>query len=158
MSLPIAHFQSFHNSYISSPFLLRAMLLFFNSIVPPPAATSLQEVSKTSNSIEIRWSVSGTGNSPITNITIDFAVGPSTNFTRYLATSNPNLRELNVSNLQPFTSYRFRVTLVNAVGASAPSVTGALQTCSAGMESARVRSCHQISLIKIFHEAIILEL
>ncbi|KAI8129980.1 Fibronectin type-III domain-containing protein 3a [Lucilia cuprina] len=85
-----------------------------------PSAPQIKDLEFTSNDATLRWSSPECNGSEITNYTIEYAE-------RTIMTSD-NACEYTVTNLQPETSYKFRVQAINAIGSGPYSLYAKLTT------------------------------
>ncbi|XP_073826818.1 miles to go [Musca autumnalis] len=90
-----------------------------------PSPPQIKDFEFTSNEATLRWSAPENNGSPIINYTIEYNSAPSNVTT---ITTPDDKTEYTVSNLQPETSYKFKVQAINAIGSGPYSAYAKLTT------------------------------
>ncbi|XP_058981577.1 fibronectin type-III domain-containing protein 3a isoform X2 [Musca domestica] len=90
-----------------------------------PSPPQIKDFEFTSNEATLRWSAPESNGSPIINYTIEYNSAPSNVTT---ITTPDEKTEYTVSNLQPETSYKFKVQAINAIGSGPFSAYAKLTT------------------------------
>uniref|UniRef100_A0A1I8Q4Z2 Fibronectin type-III domain-containing protein n=1 Tax=Stomoxys calcitrans TaxID=35570 RepID=A0A1I8Q4Z2_STOCA len=89
-----------------------------------PSAPQIKDFEFTSNEATLRWSAPDNNGSPILNYTIEYTV-PANSCS---ITTPDDKTEYTISNLQPETSYKFKVQATNAIGTGSFSAYAKLTT------------------------------
>ncbi|XP_075153137.1 miles to go [Haematobia irritans] len=89
-----------------------------------PSAPQIKDYEFTSNEATLRWSSPESNGSPILNYTIEYTVPSNT----CSVTTPDDKTEYTVSNLQPETTYKFKVQAINAIGTGPYSAYAKLTT------------------------------
>lgn len=113
--------------YLSNKFLL----IIFSEIPEAPSALAVSNVR--SRSVYLQYTPGDDGHASISRWTVEALVGANSVWTAIFSISAPDADAFDITGLQPYTAYTFRLIATNVAGDSPPSSTSnSIQTLADG--------------------------